>query len=115
VTLEYTGTYFTKYDTQNLDGSFSPGIGVINVNTGGVVPRQKTYLVVNWATGPWSFTLAQNWQSGYEDIPGSAEDTSDPNLKPRRVGTYETYDGQVQYTGVKNLRMTFGIKNLFNR
>jgi len=112
VTIEYTGTYFYKYDSQNIDGSFSPVIGQANSNTGGVVPRLKTYLSATWATGPWNFTVAQNWQSSYADLYGTLEDGSSP---PRQVGVYETYDAQVQYLGVKNLKMTGGIKNLFNR
>ena len=72
-------------------------------------PRLKTYLSATWNTGPWGFTLAQNWQSSYADIPGNIDG------EPRTVGCYETYDGQVQYTGVKNLRMVFGMRNILNR
>jgi len=114
-TVGYSGTYFTKYDTENLDGSFSPNINLVNGNTGGLIPRLKTYLSVTLARGPWAFTVAQNWQNGYEDLPGTLEDPSDPAFKARRVGAYEIYDAQVQYTGVKNLSMTFGMKNVFNR
>ncbi|RQP23449.1 TonB-dependent receptor [Piscinibacter terrae] len=115
VTVNYSGTYFTKYDTENLDGTFSPNINLVNSNTGGLIPRLKTYLSVTLARGPWSYTLAQSWQNSYEDLPGTLEDTSDPAWKPRRVGAYELYDAQVQYTGVKNLSMTVGMKNIFNR
>ena len=114
-TVGYSGTYFIKYDTENLDGSFSPNINLVNGNTGGLIPRLKTYLLVNLARGPWNFTVAQNWQNSYEDLPGTLEDASDPAFKARRVGAYETYDAQVQYTGVKNLSLTLGMKNVFNR
>ena len=112
VTVQYTGTYFYKYDSENVDGSFSPVIGQANTATGGVVPRLKTYLSATWAIGPWNLTLAQNWQSSYDDLFGTLESGNDP---PRKVGVYETYDAQVQYFGVKNLKMTAGIRNLFNR
>jgi iron complex outermembrane receptor protein len=115
ITVQYTGTYFYKYDSQNIDGSFSPVINQANTATGGVVPRLKTYLSTTLATGPWNFTLAYNWQSSYDDLPGTLEDPTDPAFRTRRVGTYETYDGQVQYLGVKNLKMTAGIRNMFNR
>jgi len=115
ITVQYTGTYFYKYDSQNIDGSFSPVINQANTATGGVVPRLKTYLSTTLATGPWNFTLSYNWQSSYDDLPGTLEDPTDPAFQTRRVGTYETYDGQVQYLGVKNLKMTAGIRNIFNR
>jgi len=115
VTVNYTGTYFLKYDTQNPDGTFSPNINLANSSTGGLIARLKTYLSVNLAHGPWNFTVAQNWQNGYTDLPGTLEDPTDPAFVPRHVGAYETYDAQVQYTGVKNLTMTFGMKNVFNR
>ncbi|HUP09190.1 MAG TPA: TonB-dependent receptor [Caldimonas sp.] len=112
VTVQYTGTYFYKYDSENIDGSFSPVIGQANTATGGVVPRLKTYLSATWAIGPWNTTLAQNWQSSYDDLFGTLESGNSP---PRKVGVYETYDAQVQYLGVKNLKMTAGMKNIFNR
>ena len=37
------------------------------------------------------------------------------NGNPRRVGNYEVYDLQGRWTGVKNLTVTLGVKNLFDR
>ncbi len=111
VTVNYTGTYFVKYEAQNPDGSFSPAINQVNGATGGVIPRLKTYLSMSLNRGPWTFSGAYNWQCGYDDLGNS------PNfdLPVRHVGTYETFDAQVQYTGVKNLSLTLGARNLFNR
>ena len=41
--LALSGTYFSKYDTQNPDDTFSPGVDQVNSSTGGVLPRLKTY------------------------------------------------------------------------
>ena len=41
--LALSGTYFSKYDTLNPDGTFSPGVDQVNTSTGGVVPGLKTY------------------------------------------------------------------------
>jgi iron complex outermembrane recepter protein len=114
-TFGLTGTYFIKYDTQNLDGTFSGGVNQVNTTTGGVIPRWKHYLSVLLERGPWNFLVAQNWQSGYWDLPGTFEDPSDPAFHQRRVGAYETYDFQLGYTGIKDMRLKFGIKNIFNR
>ena len=106
-----TGTYFTKYDVQNPDGTFSPGIDQVNTATGGVIPRWKHYLSFDWTLGSWGATLAQNFQKGYHDLP-PASATGEPL---RRVGAYETYDLQVRYTGFKSLTLRGGVRNLFDR
>ena len=66
-----SATYFNRYDAQNPDGTFTGGIDQSNPATGGIVPRWKHYLSVNWSRGPWSLTFAQNFQKGYTDIPGT--------------------------------------------
>lgn len=109
LTLSYSGTYFDKYDVQNVDGSFAPAIGFVNAATGGVIPRLKTYLQATLTRGPWTFTAAQNWQHSYEDIPSTITGTTG------KVGAYETYDAQVQYAGLKNLRLTLGMRNVFDK
>ena len=96
---------------QNPDGTFSGGIDQANTATGGVIPRWKHYLAVDWTIGAWGATLAQNFQKGYHDLP-PASATGEPL---RRVGAYETYDLQVRYTGIKSLTLRGGIRNLFDR
>lgn len=111
LTISYTGTYFIKYESENPDGSFSPVIGTANSATGGVVPRLKTNLSANLARGPWNFSAVYNWQSSYDDLPNAPFG----DLPIRKVSAYETIDGQVQYTGIKNLTLTLGAKNLLNK
>jgi iron complex outermembrane receptor protein len=113
--VNLNGTYFIKYDTQNPDGSFTPGVDQINTTTGGVVPRWKHYLAFNWMRGPWDLTLAHNYQKGYTDIVGGLEDNTVPGFVPRRVGVWETFDFQGTYSGFKQLKLTLGVKNIFNR
>lgn len=108
-TLGLDGTYFIKFETQNPDGSFTPAVDRANGLTGGVIPRLKTYQWINWSRGPWDATLALNWQKSYHDL------ISNFDGKPRKVGAYETVDFQTAYSGIKNLRLTLGIKNLFDR
>jgi len=113
-TIGLAGTYFSKYDSQNPDGSFTGGVDQPNNSTGGTIPRWKHYLTVNWTRGPWDFALAQSYQGSYTDLPGTFEDTEDPAFKPRQVGSYTTYDVQGSYTGIKNLRLTLGARNILN-
>ena len=114
--LAFNGTYFMKYDIQNPDLTFSRTVGNLDQSTsGGVIPRWKTYQSITWSRGNWDITGAFNWQSSYLDVPGSFEDPTDPTFVQRRVANYETIDAQASYTGVKNLRLTLGVKNLLDR
>jgi iron complex outermembrane receptor protein len=71
--------------------------------------RMKQSISLNWERGPWSATGTFYWQGGYQD-----QDDGD-GAPLRQVGTYETIDVQASYTGVKNLTLTAGIRNLLDR
>lgn len=109
ITASLTGTYFSQYDTQNLDGSFSNDLDTTNAATGGVVPRWTHYASLDYSRGAWGFTLSQKWQKRYDDLPATT-----PGTPTRRVGTYEVADVQARYTGFKNLELRAGIRNLLN-
>lgn len=110
-----TGTYFSKYETQNPDGSYVPGVGEINGSTGGVIPRWKHRLALDWSDGPWSATLAQNWQSGYNDLYGTfiTLDNGDP-IYQRRVKPYQTFDLNGTFSGFKSIKLSFGVRNIID-
>ncbi len=108
-TLTANGTYFNRFDGQNLDGTFSGGVDLVNAATGGIVPRFKSYLAFDWQRGPWTLGIAQNFQKGYNDLPGSATGAE------REVGAYTTYDLQGSYAGFKSWRFTLGARNVFDR
>jgi iron complex outermembrane recepter protein len=116
--VSLNGTYFLKYDVQAPDGTFSDGIADANslasANAAGIIPRWKHYLAFNWRSGPWSATLAQNYQTGHKDVPGTFEDTEDPAFKPRRVSDYTTYDLQASYQFSRALELGLGVKNLLD-
>jgi iron complex outermembrane receptor protein len=106
------GTYLGKYDVQGPDGSFTSSIDqAITASGGGVILRWKHVATVTYETGPWSGTLAQNFQKGYVDVLGNFAPAS---TSPRMVTQYQTFDAQGSYTGFKNLRFTLGLKNLTN-
>ncbi|MEO9161420.1 MAG: TonB-dependent receptor, partial [Casimicrobiaceae bacterium] len=54
-------------------------------------------------------TLSQNYYSGYE----TARDQVDGER--HFVGSFDTYDLQVSYSGFKNWRFAVGAKNLLDR
>jgi len=109
LTFGIQGTYYIKYDTQNSDGTFTGNVGTSYgaANTG-VIPRWKHYASLTWDRGPWSATLAQTYQSSYTDI------GTDYFGNLRTVGSLSLWDVQTSYTGFKNLKLTLGVKNLFD-
>ncbi|MEO8080938.1 MAG: TonB-dependent receptor, partial [Caldimonas sp.] len=108
-TVNGSATYFNRFDTSNPDGTYSGGVDLTNAATGGVVPRFKSYLALDWTRGPWTVGAAQNFQKGYNDLTGTFE------VEPRRVSSYTTYDLQASYAASKAWRFTLGARNVFDR
>jgi iron complex outermembrane recepter protein len=114
-TLRANGTYFVKFDNQDIDGNFIGALDKAGTVNGGVIPRWKHYIALDWSRGPWNATLAQSFQKSYYDIAGSFDDPTDPAYRARRVGAYEIWDTQVGYEGFRNTKLSFGVRNLFDR
>jgi iron complex outermembrane recepter protein len=113
--LGLNGTYFLQYDTQNLDGTYTGNVDLVNGSTGGVIPRWKHYLSIDWTRGPWNVGFAQNFQKGYHDTGGNLADPVDnPGESVHDARNYVTYDTQVTYSGIKNWKLTLGARNVFD-
>ena len=107
--LAFSGTYYTKYDVLQADGSFAGFISnAYQAPATGITPRFKSYTALNWNYGPWAATLANSYQSSYIDV------NTDNNDNQRRVGSLSLWDLQANYTGFKNWTLTVGAKNLFD-
>lgn len=112
ITVGLNGTYFDTYEVQNLDGTFGSVLGSVSFITngnGGIIPRWRHYLSLDWTQGPWNFGVAENFQDSYLDLPSTVSGNT------REVGTYDTYDVHGSYTGIKNLNLTLGVRNIFDR
>jgi iron complex outermembrane receptor protein len=109
VRFDISGTYYSRYDAQNIDGSYT---GFVSNDFGAVVPgtlpRWKHYATLGWDSGPWSAALAQTYQSSYIDV------GVDPNGDLRRVSSMSLYDVQGSYTGFKHFTFTLGVKNVLD-
>jgi iron complex outermembrane receptor protein len=78
------------------------------------VPRWKHHATLNWEYGPWGTTLAQTYQSSYADF--NADRQGHPlTVPPRSVGSYEVWDLQGRYGGLRNTTIALGVKNLMDR
>ncbi len=110
VSASLAGTYFSKFESENPDGTFSNDLDDTNTATGGVVPRWKHYASIDYTTGPWGFTLGQSWQKRYNDLPATSA-----GAPLRKVGVYELYDLQARYSGFRNIELRAGVRNLFDK
>ena len=110
LTFGLSGTYYTRYDAQNPDGSFAGAVAnTYGTVVTGVIPRWKHYVSLTWDQGPWSATLANTYQTSYID------QQTDLNGNLRRVGSLSLWDLQGSYTGLRNWKFSLGVKNLFDR
>ncbi|HXZ49846.1 MAG TPA: TonB-dependent receptor, partial [Usitatibacter sp.] len=107
--FDISGTYYTRWDTQNLDGTYSGFVGTaLGQVVVGVIPRWKHYAVFSWDSGPWNASVAQTFQTSYTDW------QTDLDGNPRTVGSMSLFDLQGQYTGVKHFTFTLGVKNVLD-
>jgi iron complex outermembrane receptor protein len=114
-TFGFNGTYINKYEVQNPDGTFTSVNGQVTFITngnGGAVPRWRHYAYVDWRLNPWTFTLVQQYQRGYADVPGTFDDPAD--IAHKHVSDYMLFHLYTSYQIKNNLRLTFGIRNLFD-
>jgi iron complex outermembrane receptor protein len=114
----FQGTYIDKFDQTSPGGithdkvatlvtpEGDPVIGA--VDTGGVVLRWKHVLGLSYGYGPWSVSVIQNYYDGYET--GRRQLDGERNF----VDDQAIYDLQFAYTGVKNLRVALGVKNVLD-
>jgi iron complex outermembrane receptor protein len=120
VGLNFQGTYIDKFNqtspggvehhkvaTLVADAEGNPVIGADVV--GGVVLRWKHVLTATYGYRDWAFSLTQNYYSGYET--GHRQIDDERNF----IGGQSIFDLQIAYTGIKNLRLALGVKNLFDR
>lgn len=116
--LNLAGTYMIRFDQQSPGGSISRKVGtmvepngtpVLEADGGGVVLRWKHKLSATWSRGPWAFTLAQNYYTGYRTRNRQVD--GQPNFVPDQA----LYDLNVSYSGLRNLRLNLGVRNLFDK
>ena len=115
------GTYVSKYDMTLIDGSVQKSVAAtltpngdkLNaVANGGIIFRWKHQLTLDWKYKAFGVGLAQNFQSGYYD---NVRADSVTGTDAQHVGAFSTWDLNGSYSGVKNLVLRAGVKNLFNR
>jgi iron complex outermembrane receptor protein len=109
VRFDISGTYYLQYDTENADHSFTGIIdNSLNSPVVGVIPRWKHYATLSLDSGPFTFSVAQNYQTGYTDF------QTDLDGNERHVGSMSLFDVQAIYSGLKHFTFTVGVKNVLD-
>ncbi len=77
--------------------------------------KWKHTLGFSWNKGNWSHTLTQVYRGGYKDWqpPGIANGYRPPDYNPK-VKAYITYNYSATWNPAKDLKLTFGVRNLLN-
>ncbi len=111
------GTYLLNRKSKLLPGSeFSQNEVGKFIRDGDIPLRWKHVASLGYSAGPWSTTLFQRYFAGYTDnvAPGVENGTVTPVNLQTKVKPFLVHDLTVTYTGIKNLTVNAGIKNLFN-
>jgi len=112
------GTYMDQFDQTSPGGVISHKVGtlvdkdgnpVLGADKGGVILRWKHALSGTWTQGPLAVTLTQNYTARYETGHRQGDDVQ--NFIPAQA----TYDMNVTWKGIKNLTLSGGMRNMFNR
>ena len=112
------GSYLLEKKSRILSNApWGPSeIGVFS-RTGDLGLRWKHTLTGSYRAGDWTSTLTQIYRAGYVDavLPGVANGRVVPPDWNPNVDAYLTYNASVTYSGIKNLGLTVGVKNLFDK
>ncbi|MGX4640853.1 TonB-dependent receptor domain-containing protein [Massilia sp. SYSU DXS3249] len=84
--------------------------------TGDLGLKWKHTAYVTAKRGDWSGLLQNVYRSGYKDqvLPGVASGRVVPSNYDPKVDAYSIFNASVSYSGIKNLTLTAGIKNLLD-
>ena len=84
--------------------------------TGDLGLKWKHTAYVTFAQANWSGMLSQIYRAGYKDqvLPGVASGLVSPSNYNPDVKAYSTFHLSATYSGIKNMTLTAGIKNLLN-
>lgn len=85
--------------------------------TGDLGLKWKHTAYVTFKQGNWSGLFQNIYRHGYKDqvLPGVASGRVTPSNYDPMVDAYSIFHASASYTGIKNLTLTAGIKNLFDK
>ncbi len=112
INLSLSGTYYAKHGYQFNGQPSVSDAGVYAVL--GVTPRWRHAATVAWSSGTWTASLTNNYTATYEDYTDLAS-ISPAYPAKRDVAAYSTFDFRTGWSGIKNIDLAFGIRNLLDK
>jgi iron complex outermembrane receptor protein len=112
------GTYLLKKRSRVVPGvDYGPSEVGRFTFAGDLGLRWKHNAYVTYKRGDWGGSLSQIFRSGYNDqvLPGVASGAVSPPDWKAKVDSYTTYNLSATYSGIKNLTITAGVKNLLDK
>jgi iron complex outermembrane receptor protein len=124
--LDYSAAYQMKLDTglwtAKLDGThmishkeraiasqpLTQLVGAFGLRT--LYLKDKFSFDIGWARDSWAATFSTIYKSGYQD-----QDMTRFGTPLRDIPSYTTFNLFGSYTGIKNLTLTAGLRNLFDK
>ncbi|WP_210009317.1 TonB-dependent receptor [Aquirhabdus parva] len=107
--LSLDGTYVNTYKYQSEQGGeWFQNAGVYA--NGQPYFRWRHTAGINWKLADWSALFQQSYESGYKDDNTAAI----PGYDDHKVPSWTHYNLSGTYSGIKNLTLTAGVKNIFN-
>ena len=101
--VNFEGTYVLEYKYQReKGGDFINAKGKYSDNA--PVFKWQHYLTANWSLGAWSAVIAQRYKTGYTDQDGE-----------NKVKDYWIHDLSASYAATKDLLLTVGVNNVFDK
>ncbi len=112
VGVNLDGTYYTKHGYQNFGSPKVSDVG--DYRDYGPTPRWRHALSFTYSSGAYSASVTNNYTAGYNDYtnPDAVDGTTYP--EKRRVAAYSTWDLQLGWKPIKDLDLTFGVKNILD-
>ena len=85
--------------------------------TGDLGLKWKHTAYVTYSQGNWSGLFQNIYRAGYTDqvLPGVLSGKVVPGNYDAKVDAYSIFHASLSYTGIKNLTLTAGLKNLFDK
>jgi iron complex outermembrane receptor protein len=116
--VNLNGSYIDQFQTKALESlPYSANLVDRYVRYFNLPITWKHTLNFGYTRGNWSHSLSQIHRDGYLDEPPAsvANGTYIPAGWKPRVDGYTTYSYSVTWTGIKDLKLGFGIKNLLDQ
>jgi iron complex outermembrane receptor protein len=111
LTTSFNGTYLDSVKTRVfITQPYTNLVGIQDPNFTTLYIRWKHNISATYSTGPWNFTLTQNFTGRYND----QRPFTPPPGWDSEVKAYVTHNFSTSYTGFKNTTLRFGIKNIAN-